>query len=93
MWPSTATQMPNANQSCMNVAPVRQSIGNASNQCMIDPVASITTPAPAMNAALSFWPGLNFPRRIVERRLRRNQRMSSRLHRLSRPRSRRSRVP
>ena len=28
MWPSTAIQMPNANQSCTNVAPVRQSSGN-----------------------------------------------------------------
>ena len=39
MWPSTATQMPSANQSCTNVAPVRQSRGNGSNHCMIDPVA------------------------------------------------------
>ena len=28
---------------------------------MIDPVPSITIAAPAMNAALSFWPGLNLP--------------------------------
>ena len=61
MCPSTATQMPNANQSCANVAPVRQSSGKSSNHFMIDPVPSITTAAPAMNAALSFWPGLNLP--------------------------------
>ena len=38
MWPSTATQMPSANQSCTNVAPVRQSSGNGSNHFMIEPV-------------------------------------------------------
>ena len=74
MWPITATQMPSANQSCTNVAPVRQSSGNGSNHFMIAPVASITTPAPAMNAALSFWPGLNLPSRTVAALRRRNQR-------------------
>ena len=43
MWPSTAIQMPSANQSCTNVAPVRQSSGNGSNHFMIEPVPSITT--------------------------------------------------
>ena len=35
--------------------------GNGLNQCMIEPVASITGMAPATKTALSFWPALNLP--------------------------------
>ena len=58
MCPITAIQMPNANQSCTNVAPVRQSSGNGSNHFMIDPVASITTAAPPRKVGVELLAGV-----------------------------------
>src|SRR5947207_5027730 len=88
--------MPNANQSCTNVAPVRRSLENGFGQRSINPVASMTTTAPAKNDALSFCPALNLPtstRPGRTRLRRRNQRASSRVQRLIRPASRRSCPP
>src|SRR5690242_19604150 len=88
--------MPNANQSCTNVAPVRRSLENGLGQRSINPVASMTTMAPAKNDALSFCPALNLPTSTRPGRTRfrrRNQRASSRVHRLMRPTSRRSCAP
>ena len=41
-------------QSCTKVAPVRHRSGHGLNHRMIEPVASMTTMAPPVNAALSF---------------------------------------
>ena len=54
MCPMITTSSPIANQSCTNVAPVRQVSGNGSNHFMIEPVISITTIAAPMNVAFSF---------------------------------------
>src|SRR5512132_1755651 len=88
--------MPNANQSCTNVAPVRRSLENGLGQRSIRPVASMTTTAPAKNVALTFWPALNLPTSTRPGRTRfrrRNHRASSRVQRLMRPTSRRSWPP
>ena len=44
---------------------MRQLSGHGWYQRMITPVPSITRPAPATKAALSFCPALNFPTRSV----------------------------
>ena len=79
MWPSTAIQMKNANQSCTNVAPVRQV-----DRERLEPLhdrpgrRASRRAAPTMNAAFSFWPALNLPSRIVSSLPSvRNQRLSS----------------
>ncbi len=46
---------------------MRQLSGQGWYQRMITPVPSITRPAPATKAALSFWPALNFPTRTLRR--------------------------
>ena len=90
MWPTMTAKRPIAIQSCTKVAPVRQLSENGPNHFMIEPVASITGTAPATKAALSFWPGLNFPSRTPRSRpSERNQRRSSPSHRLSARMSRR----
>src|SRR6266480_5530904 len=61
---------------------------------MTEPVPSMTTMAPAVKAALSFWPGLNLPRRTYgSRPTERSHRRSSAFQRLRRPMSWRRRVP
>ena len=87
-----------ATQSWTNVAPVRHDSGHGLYQCMIDPVASITSMAPPVKAALSFWPALNLPCfRPVTRSGRQPRRCShirsSGIQRFSRRRSARSRWP
>src|SRR5260370_7963638 len=80
--------MPNANQSCTNVAPVRRSLENGLGQRSINPVASMTTTAPAKNVALSFCPALNLPTSTRPGRTRfrrRNQRASPPVPRLIPP--------
>ncbi len=82
-----------ANQSCTKVAPVRQAFENESGQRMIDPVMSMTTMAEPMNAAFSFWPGLNFPS-LTRGRVRGNhQPRSRRSQRFRRRRSARNPRP
>ena len=65
-------------QSWTNVAPVRHDSGHWFGNFMISPVASMTEMAPAVKAALSFWPALNLPMRTLGSRPRvRSQRRSS----------------
>ena len=71
----------------------RQVSENGLYHFMIEPVISITTIAAPMNVAFSFWPGIELPELGGAPCGATTNARSSRVHRLSRPRSRRSSAP
>ena len=90
-WPSPGGRRPagrraRANQSCTNVAPLRQGSGVSLVKYMTLPDSSSTPMEPADSEALSFWPALNLPTSIVpSRRVRdRSQAQSREVKRFNR---------
>ena len=84
------------------MAPARHVSGNGRYQRRSNPLASITSPPPAVKAALSFWPALNLPvgepARVWRRRgcswnMTRSHFRSAGVHLLKRRMSRRSAWP
>ena len=100
--PVITTTNRSASQLWTKVAPARQVSGNGRYQRRSNPLTSITSPPPAVNAALSFWPALNFPigslarvwrRRCCSWNMTRSHFRSAGLHRLKRRMSRRRAWP
>ena len=86
MWPTTSRPTARANQSCTNVAPLRQGSGARFVKYMTVPESRSTAIEPADSEAFSFWPALNLPTSMVpSRRVRdRSQAQSREVKRFSR---------